>query len=352
MMVWKVARELEQPAGGFLNPHAMSEGELDSGDALYPSEMETVSGGEIGMAVDYLTRYQLTGNLAEAFTISLKGAEKIGKLGTAEKLLKKIHSLDKDSVLAAIELSSFDVVVRNPMAFINGGWNPARDVSDETIKNIQIMVKRCLQLFEKYGPVADYELVFPGAYTDNVSSGDADYMTADTLWDIKTTKTDINIDETFQLLLYYLLSQHSELDKYKNIERIGIYNPRLNKVHLIAVDDIDKRILSYINRFVIGYKDEEASLSDLKDALDSRPKYPHQRNKKGTAKLLDQLVKLDSPEREKVYLLRMIKAEHIRSMLAESIEEDNIRTAEEAWKKSVELMKKYNERPRRPFLDC
>ena len=86
--------------------------------------------------------------------------------------------------------------------------------------------------------------------------------------------------------------------------------------------------MSYINRFVIGYKDEEATLNDLKDALDSRPKYPHQRSKKGTDKLLDQLVRLDSPEREKVYLLRIIKAEHIRSALAESIEKDNIRTAE------------------------
>lgn len=352
MMVWKVARELEQPAGGFLNPHAMSEYELDNNDELYSCEMENVSGGEMGMAVDYLTRYQLTGNLNEAFAISLKGAEKIGKLETAEKLLEKIHDLDDESVLAAIELSSFDVVIRNPMAYVNGGWNPARNVSDETIKNIQIMIKRCLQLFDEYGPVTGYELVFPGAYTDNVSSGDADYMTADTLWDIKTTKADINIDETFQLLLYYLLSQHSELDQYKAIKKVGIYNPRLNKVHIISVDDIDKRILSYINRFVIGYKDEEATLSDLKDALDARPKYPHQRSKKGTSKLLDQLVKLDSAEREKVLLLRTIKAEHIRSALAESIEKDNIRTAQEAWNKSVELMKKYNDRPSRPFLYC
>ncbi len=110
--------------------------------------------------------------------------------------------------------------------------------------------------------------------------------------------------------------------------------------------------MSYINRFVIGYKDEEATLSDLKDALDARPKYPHQRSKKGTAKLVDRLLKLDSAEREKVLLLRTIKAEHIRSALAESIEKDNIRTAQEAWNKSVELMKKYNDRPSRPFLDC
>ena len=75
------------------------------------------------MAVDYLTRYQLTGNLNEAFAISLKGAEKIGKLETAEELLGKIHGLDEESVLAAIELSSFDVVIRNPMAYVNGGWN-------------------------------------------------------------------------------------------------------------------------------------------------------------------------------------------------------------------------------------
>ena len=41
------------------------------------------------------------------------------------------------------------------------------------------MVKRCLQLFEEFGPLIDYELVFPGAYTKNVSSGDADYIIPD-----------------------------------------------------------------------------------------------------------------------------------------------------------------------------
>ena len=352
MMVWKVARYLEQPAGGFLNPHAMDVFELKTQDELFPFEMETITGGEMGMTVDYLTRYILTGNLQESFSISLKGASKVKELKTAEQLISKIKGLDEESIIAAIRLTSFDVVVRNPMAFIKGGWSPAMTFSAETITNIQIMVNRCLQFFEEYGPVIDQELVFPGAYTKNVSSGDADYMTTDTIWDIKTTQKDVSISDTFQLLLYYLMSQHSELDKYSTIKKIGIYNPRLNKIHIISINDIDKRILHYINRFIIGYKDDEATFKGLKEALDSRPKYPHYHSKRGIAKLLDQLIKLDSPDREIVYLIRTINSELIRYKLAECIEEDDIKTAKEAWEKSVELMKKYNEKPSRPLLDC
>ena len=43
MMVWKVARYLEQPAGGFLNPNAMNVLELKSEDILYPPEAETIT---------------------------------------------------------------------------------------------------------------------------------------------------------------------------------------------------------------------------------------------------------------------------------------------------------------------
>jgi hypothetical protein len=69
-------------------------------------------------------------------------------------------------------------------------------------------------------------------------------------------------------------------------------------------------------------------------------------------RLLEQLIKLDSPDREIIYLIRVIKSELVRYKLAECIENENITTAEEAWKKSVELMKKYNEKPQRPLLDC
>lgn len=352
MMVWKVARHLEQPVGGFLNPNAMNVLELKTHDVLCPSEMETITGGEMGMVVDYLTRYQLTGNLQEAFAISLKGASRISEQDNAEQLMARIHGLDEESIIAAIRLTSFDVVVRNPMAFIKSGWSPATKFSDETIANIQIMVKRCLQLFDEFGPLIDYELVFPGAYTKNVSSGDADYLTTDTIWDIKTTQKDVSIADTFQLLLYYLLSQHSDVDKYKSIKKIAIYNPRFNKVHVIAIDDIDTKILHYINRFIIGYEDDEGTFKGLKEALDNRPKYPHYQGKRGMTKLLDQLIKLDSPDREIIYLIRTIKSELIRYKLAECIEKENITTAEKAWEKSVELMKEYNERPRRAFLDC
>jgi len=82
------------------------------------------------------------------------------------------------------------------------------------------------------------------------------------------------------------------------------------------------------------------------------PEFKLYHGKRGMTKLLDQLIKLDSSDREIIYLIRTIKSELIRYKLAECIENENITTAEKAWEKSIELMKKYNEKPRRAFLDC
>ncbi|MCR5402352.1 MAG: hypothetical protein K6E91_00820, partial [Butyrivibrio sp.] len=167
--------------------------------------------GSIGTAVDYLTRFHLTGNLKESFAISISGATRAGKLELAEKLLEEVNGLDKKSIIATVKLASFDVFVRNPIRAMMSRLNQTTNVSDEAIYNIQIMVKRCLQLFDEYGPITGCHLLFTGAYTKNISSGDADYITADTIWDIKTSKKDIGIQDTYQILLYYLLSQHSDL---------------------------------------------------------------------------------------------------------------------------------------------
>lgn len=78
---------------------------------------------------------------------------------------------------------------------------------------------------------------------------------------------------------------------------------------------------------LLGYVDDAATFKGLKEAL-------------------------DSSDREIIYLIRTIKSELIRYKLAECIENENITTAEKAWEKSIELMKKYNEKPRRAFLDC
>lgn len=349
MMVSNVAVAIEQPVGGFLNPNAMHLSSLET-EELYPRELENITGGEVGTTVDYLTRFLISGNLEDSFSISLKGAKLANMEIIAENLLERIKGIDQDSVDAAVHLVAFDVFFRNPIQVICGGWNPPGEVSAESIHNIQILVSRCLQLFKECGPVKDYKLVFPGAYTKNVDSGDADYMTSDTIWDIKTTTRSLRITDTFQVLLYYLLSQHSNDDKYKSIKNIGIYNPRLNKKYTIGINEIDSRITGYINKYIIGYENEEASFNDLIKAIDERPKYPHYSRKRGTEVLLKQLVNLDCTDIEKIIIIRLSRFEYLRIELGRYIETYNIKTFDEAYKKERELLQKYHIYPKPVFF--
>lgn len=145
------------------------------------------------------------------------------------------------------------------------------------------------------------------------------------------------------MLLYYLLSQHSNLDKYGSISKIGTYNPRLNKVHLISVEETDSRILRYLNKYIIGYEDENATFNDFKQALDDRPNYPRYNKKPGTEKLLEQLVLLECTDLEKIRLLRSSRNEYVRMGLGRYIEDEEIRSFMETFKKLCELKRKYHD---------
>ena len=101
----------------------------------------------------------------------------------------------------------------------------------ETIQNIKIMVQRSVKFWEDYGPIVKDGFTFePNGYTETVNSGDGDYLTADTLWDFKVSKSKPTNKHTLQLLMYWIMGQHSGQKIYKSIQNLGIFNPRLNEV--------------------------------------------------------------------------------------------------------------------------
>ncbi|PFD55467.1 hypothetical protein CN271_31405, partial [Bacillus cereus] len=56
-----------------------------------------------------------------------------------------------------------------------------------------------------------------------------------------------------QLLIYYLMGVHSIHSEFKQIENLGIFNPRLNKVYLLPISTISNEIINEVNTTVIGY---------------------------------------------------------------------------------------------------
>ena len=273
--------EIKQPKGGFINPSKFET--IDMNDGIVLNEVENVHGSIIGIAVDYLTRFNMGTDIEKAFEISLSGAivaEMIGgirqeqAIDISKKLLNGIKGLDDDSVINACKLVTFDTWRRNPMqAMLAKGYDETNP-DKSTIQNIQTLVKRSIAFFEKYGPIVDDGLTFEpvendisafenmrktrkgtyGGYTGIVDSGDGDFITEDTLWDFKVLKSKPKSKHTLQLLMYWIMGQHSGQEKYKKITRLGIFNPRLNIVYLLNIKDIPNEIIKTVEKEVICYE--------------------------------------------------------------------------------------------------
>lgn len=267
-------KEISQPRGGYLNPKIFKEIPLDDNEELNPEE--NIHGSVVGMAVDYLSRFMTGAEPAEAFKISLAGANMATMLGIknansiADKLLSKIKGLDDDSIINACKLVTFDVWFRNTPAALYAKNYADTNPDKETIENIRIMVKRAEKFFETFGlPVVDGFTFEPegltpsdwkesnsnsfGGYTKTVDSGDGDFLTKDTLWDFKVSKSKPTSKHTLQLLMYWIMGQHSLKPMYVPITKIGFYNPRFSTVYILDISSVPQEIIKEVEEKVICY---------------------------------------------------------------------------------------------------
>ena len=122
-----------------------------------------------------------------------------------------------------------------------------------TINNIRIMVERSIKFFSEYGPIISDGFTFEGGYTGLIDSGDGDFLTEDTLWDFKVSKSNITTAHTLQLMIYYLMGTHSIHDEFNSINKIGVFNPRLNIVYILDISKISEALIFEIETEVIGY---------------------------------------------------------------------------------------------------
>lgn len=279
--------KIKQPYLGYIRPGNFKEIVIEDGITL--NENINVHPSIVGLVVDYLTRFVIGNVKKEAFKISLQGAARAEKLGEdnakdmAKNLLIKINGTDEDSIVNACKLVAYDVWYRNPMGAIDSykDINPNKD----TIHNIQILIKRSIDFFKDYGPVIKFGFDFEpvkknkkaykdmirqgigsyGGYTAVVDCGDGDFLTSDTLWDFKVSKKDPTSKHTLQLLMYWIMGQHSGQEIYKNIKNLGIFNPYLNKIYLLndithpffekTIKIVEKEIICYGGSFITnGYR--------------------------------------------------------------------------------------------------
>lgn len=241
--------KIKQPRGGYLNPNDFEIVKLDDIRSL--NGCENIHASLIGLAVDYLTRFMKTKNAEEAFAISRLGAEIVMSEDIFDMFIGKVTGLDDKSITYACKLCGFDAAFRAGIM----AYKPVEQINPDakTIEDIRTMVERSLRFFEKYGPVTHEGFTFEGGYTKTVDAGDGDFLTEDTLWDFKTSVKDPTNKHTLQLLMYYIMGLHSKHAYYKKIKKLGIYNPKLNKVYLYEISNISPDIIKSVEDDVICY---------------------------------------------------------------------------------------------------
>ncbi len=254
--------KIKQPRGGYINRKSFACITLE--DEITLNTQENIHPSLIGLVIDYMTRFCMGTPKESAFRISLRGAE-IAKNGfNAHKLLSKINGLNTESIINASKLVGYDVCYRAGMAY----YKPVSEINPDinTVTNIIAMIKRTLSFWEQYGPIIKDGFTFEGGYTSIISAGDGDYLTKDTLWDLKVSKEEIKPKHTLQLLIYYIMGQHSIYKEFDNITQLGIYNPRLNKVYIIKLDTIPQSVIDTVSQDVIGYGITKEKLTNLQTA--------------------------------------------------------------------------------------
>lgn len=242
------AKQYKQPRGGFVNPKQFALIHHEDGIVLNP---ENISAGIVGTVVDYLTRFLSGAQKEDAFDVPISGAMRVKDFDHCYQLLESVEGLDDASIFAACQLVGYDVALRAGVMY----YKPVDEIRPDadTIENIRTMVNRSLTFWKQYGPIVMDGFTFEGGYTGIISSGDGDYLTADTLWDFKVLSSAPKGIHTLQLLIYYLMGVHSVHPEFQKIRRLGMFNPRLNNVYLLDIDRIPPEVIQTVSNDVIGY---------------------------------------------------------------------------------------------------
>lgn len=248
--VTKVVNSTKQPRFGYLPINIFDLDSMESNNELNNFETENIHPSLVGMAVDYLTRFRQGFDSIKAFNISIRGAQLADQADTALYLLDDIvNGTDDEEIISACKIVGFDVKYRagilpKPVESINP--------NEETIKNVRYMVERSCNYIDKLGGADFCGFSFSGAYENSIISiGDADFLTENSLIDLKVSKTKPSSKDTLQILIYYILGLRSVYkDEFKKISFLRFFNPRLNSEWKILIKDIPEDTIKIVTDII------------------------------------------------------------------------------------------------------
>lgn len=256
--VTQIIKNTKQPKNGYI-PISEFE-ELGFSDGKTITTDFNIHPTLVGLAVDYGTRLVLGTKVQDVFRVAIMGASMLDAK-TAEhatELLKKLQTeevsstnLTDETIVDICQLSGFDVCYRAGIKH----YKPVEEIipNATTIESIRTFIVRTLTFFGEYGPIVADGFTMEGGLTDVADSGDGDFLTKDTLWDMKVSKNPPAKDHTLQIALYYLMGSRSNKKEFQDIDKIGIFNPILNKAWVKPILEINEEALNEVMSKVLGY---------------------------------------------------------------------------------------------------
>lgn len=262
------AKQIAQPAAGLVPLSLFEARQLEDGfPDLGPARFKGATPAQVGLAVDYLTRFMLLQGrcgydeegwslaVSRAFDISIAGGDMLAQAygidNPAEAYAQDIRGLDCQSIASACKLVTLDRVFRSGLDAAEPPESVCPD--QETIAAVGMMVNRSLRFLYDNGPVTEVGPTFEGGYTHLVGAGDGDYLTNDTIWDIKCLSGDIDKTATLQIAMYYAMAKHSGKPCYAHLDSMGFFNPRRNISYHLKADSIPEEVIRMIETDVLGY---------------------------------------------------------------------------------------------------
>ncbi len=304
-------KQIKQPYGGYLPPSMFTVTDYNDNTDLCPTE--NISPSTIGSVVEYLSALVMGIPFKQAFEEPISGCKLASSIiglneGTNpgvifevayDDIFSNITGLDDISIISACKACVFGLFTKNMNAGIASLGRGDLDKSPDrfTIHNIRTMVKRTVTFFNKYGPVLKHGFSFDpinstenkkasfsigaissyGGYTFTVNAGYGDFLTRNGMWDIKVLSSQISSQNTLQLLMYWIMGRHSGRFEFKQINKIGFFNPRLNKAYILNTVAISESLISEIENNVICYETSEQTTPNYR-SLNNAAMYPNTPN--------------------------------------------------------------------------
>ena len=108
-------KSIKQPYGGYIPSNLVTKTQLS--DNIKLNENENIHPSLVGIAVDYLTRYYISGDVIEAFKESILGGFEIGEEAKVKEFLAIITGDDKEKAAwAACKIAGYNLA----FAFVSG----------------------------------------------------------------------------------------------------------------------------------------------------------------------------------------------------------------------------------------